>query len=63
MKIILTSLALALVGSYGVAVFFGDILGPAGCFAISLLLGLSSRTITEKLLGYTLYEELSGKRN
>lgn len=61
MKILATSLTLAILLSLATAILLGDVIGPVGCFFVSFLIGLGARPLTEKLLGYTIYEELSGK--
>lgn len=61
MKIIATSLTLAVLLSLATAILLGDVIGPVGCFCLSFLIGLGARLLTEKILGYTVYEELSGK--
>ena len=61
MKIIATSLTLAVLLSLATSILLGDVIGPVGCFCLSFLIGFAARPVTEKILGYTLYEELSGK--
>ena len=68
MKIILTSLILALFGSYSWAVsmeyFLGNTLTAQGLSLMGgLLIGLSARKVVEWAYGYTLLEELTGRKD
>ena len=62
-NIILLSYALAIVGSFGIAIASSNIfsadIAPLVAVTGSLLLGFYSRTIVQKIIGYTMQEAIA----